>query len=127
MSRLQHPLAVARGLGSAKTGLEHWWWQRLTAVFLIPISLWFIVSLLIMSGMDHAAFVSWLQSPSTCVMMLIMLVAVYYHAALGLQVVIEDYVAAKWQRMACLVLIKAILLITGLISVLSVLKLYFAG
>ena len=86
------PLARARGLGSAKEGVEHWWAERLSAVALVPLTLWFAASVMAVAGGDHAAFVAWLGSPLSSVCMVLLLIALFYHMALGLQVVIEDYV-----------------------------------
>ena len=120
---LQTPLAKARGLGSAKEGLHHWWLQRLTAVLLAPLCLWFIYSLVRLGGMDHAGISNWIQSsPLHYILMLLMLIALYYHAALGMQVVIEDYIQPEWQKIACLILVKFIACLSGLIAILAVLK-----
>lgn len=122
---MQTPLAKARGLGSAKDGLHHWWAQRLTAIALIPLSLWFIYSLVCTtSGADYSAAISWLSQPMNAVLILLFLFSLYYHAALGLQVVIEDYIDSEWQKIACLILVKFIIWLAGLSSVLSVLKIY---
>lgn len=86
------PIARARGLGSAREGVEHWWAERVTAVALIPLTIWFAASIMAVAGGDHAAFVAWLGSPLSSVCMVLLLIALFYHTALGLQVVIEDYV-----------------------------------
>lgn len=121
---LQTPLARVRGLGSAKEGVHHWWYQRLTAIALIPLSLWFIYSIVSITGADYSAAVSWLNDTLNAVLMLLFLIALYYHAMLGLQVVIEDYIESEWQKIACIILVKFLLLITGLSAVLAVLKIY---
>ena len=79
------------GLGSAKMGVEHWWAERVPAVALIPLSLWFVASIIAQTSSDYATFVAWLRMPFTSIMMILLLAALFYHAALGLQVVIEDY------------------------------------
>ena len=89
---MTNPLARVRGLGSAKDGTHHWIVQRMTAVALIPLTLWFVVSLISLIGSDLVAVQSWLSSPFNAVMMILTLVAGFHHAQLGLQVVIEDYV-----------------------------------
>ena len=121
---LQTPLARARGLGSSKEGLHHWTAQRLTAFALAPLALWFIYSLVNVTGMGHAEVTNWLQDTLNAVLMLLFIVAMYYHAALGIQVVIEDYVESKWQKISCLILIKFLAWIAGLSSALSVIKVY---
>ena len=89
---LRSPIARARGLGSAREGVGHWWTQRVTAVALVPLTIWFAASIMAISGDDHAAFMAWLGSPVSSVCMVLLLIALFYHMALGLRVVIEDYV-----------------------------------
>ena len=86
------PLARAIGLGSAKGGVEHWWTERVTAVALVPLTIWFAASVIALAGADHAAFINWLRAPFSSVCMVLLLIALFYHMALGLQVVVEDYV-----------------------------------
>lgn len=84
--------ALARGLGSAKRGTGAWRAERLTAIVLIPLTLWLVASLVALGGADRAAFVAWLGRPLPTFLTILLLVAVFRHTALGLQVVIEDYV-----------------------------------
>lgn len=90
--RYRSPLARAAGLGSAGSGFSHWWTERLTAVALVPLTLWFAAALIAHSRSDYGTFIAWLGSPVTVVLMILLLIALFWHAALGLQVVIEDYV-----------------------------------
>jgi len=93
MSRyLRSSLGRAMGLGSAKAGFEHWWTERVTAVALIPLTVWFAASLIAHSGGGYETFTGWLASPTTAVLMILLLIALFWHTALGLQVVIEDYI-----------------------------------
>ena len=85
------PLARAIGLGSARKGVEHWWAERVSAVGLVPLSLWFAASIIAHAGSDHAAFVAWLRTPLAAILMVLLLIALFHHTMLGLQVVIEDY------------------------------------
>lgn len=121
---LQTPLARARGLGSAKEGVHHWWSQRLTAIALVPLSLWFIYSLVAISGAEYAVVVAWLGQPINAVLMLLFLFSLYFHAVLGVQVVIEDYIDSEWQKITCLILIKFLVWFAGLSAAISVLKIY---
>lgn len=121
---LQNPLARVRGLGSAKEGVQHWWSQRLTALALVPLSLWFIYSLVIFTGADYANAIIWLSVPLNAVLMLLFIFSLYYHASLGIQVVIEDYIDSEWQKIACLILVKFLAWIAGLSAALAVLKIY---
>jgi len=90
--RMGSPLARAIGLGSAKSGVEHWWAERVSAVALVPLTLWFVASTIAHIRSDHAGFVAWLRGFPTMVLMILLLLALFHHTALGLQVVIEDYV-----------------------------------
>ncbi len=119
---LQSPLARVRGLGSAKQGSHHWWMQRVSAIALIPLSIWFVVSLLQLSGMGYAEVRVWMANPLSSVLLVLMLFALYYHAYLGLQVVIEDYIDSESQKIACLLLVKFLAIFAGLICIYSVLK-----
>jgi len=89
---MRSPLARAMGLGSAKGGVGHWWAERVSAVALIPLTLWFVASIIAHTGSDYAAFIAWLRTPLVSIFMILLLIALFYHTALGLQVVIEDYV-----------------------------------
>ncbi len=122
---LRTPLARARGLGSAKEGSHHWWHQRLTAIALVPLSLWFIFSLISMVGADYMTVVYWLRLPYVSVLLILFIVALFYHTVLGLQVVIEDYIDSEWQKIACIILVKFLGVIGVLASVLSILNVFF--
>ena len=89
---MRTPLARAIGLGSAKDGVHHWWMQRVSAIVLVPLTMWFIAAIIAQTGADYAAFVAWIRNPITDILMGLLLIALFYHAALGLQVVVEDYV-----------------------------------
>ncbi len=93
--KYRSPLAKAVGLGSAKTGTSHWWMQRVTAVALVPLSFWLIIFLDLSLNAPYQETVAWLSAPLNTLGMVAWLLAVFYHAALGLQVVIEDYIAAE--------------------------------
>ena len=89
---MRSPLARAIGLGSAKDGVGAWWAERVSAIALVPLTLWFAASIIAHTGSDHAAFVVWLSTPLGSIPMVLLLIALFHHTALGLQVVIEDYV-----------------------------------
>ena len=103
---LRSDLGRVRGLGSAKEGVHHWWMQRVTAIALIPLSLWFVASLVFLSDVDHATAIQWLRAPVSLGLMSLFLVALIYHAILGLQVVIEDYIHGKAAKLILLLLIQ---------------------
>lgn len=89
---MRSPLACAIGLGSAKEGAGHWRAQRVSAIALVPLTLWFVASILAHTGSDYATFIAWLKTPFASILMILLLIALFHHTALGLQVVIEDYV-----------------------------------
>jgi succinate dehydrogenase / fumarate reductase, membrane anchor subunit len=99
-------LARVRGLGSARAGVAHWWLQRVTALLLIPLLIWFIAALLAHTGADRAAVTAWLARPVSYGLMLLLLGAAFWHAGLGLQVVIEDYVHHEGWKLAMVLLAK---------------------
>jgi succinate dehydrogenase / fumarate reductase membrane anchor subunit len=88
---LRSPLGLAIGLGSAKSGLQDWLLQRITAVALVPLTLWFVASLIAHLGNDYPVFVAWLSTPFAASGMVMLLITLFHHTALGLRVVIEDY------------------------------------
>jgi succinate dehydrogenase / fumarate reductase membrane anchor subunit len=122
---LRSPLGRVRGLGSAKDGTHHWWAQRLTALALIPLTVWFVISVIVLTGGDYTAMVAWAGSPLVAGLLILLIVATFYHGALGLQVVIEDYVHHEMTKLALLLFVKATALVLALAAVLSVLSLLF--
>ena len=103
--RKRSSLARAMGLGSAKEGVGHWWSQRVSAVALIPLTLWFVASIIAHTGSEYATFIAWLRTPLASILMILLLIAIFYHTALGLQVVIEDYVHSR-AKFAALVAVR---------------------
>ncbi len=89
---MKTPLARVRGLGSARSGVSHYWVQRLTAVALVPLTLWFIAGLYNHIGDDYAAMRAWLAQPVSAILMTLFVLAGVVHMRLGMQVVFEDYV-----------------------------------
>ena len=113
------PLARALGLGSAKGGSEHWWAERVTAVALVPLTLWFVASIIAHIGSDYATLISWLRTPFAFIPMILLVIALFQHTSLGLQVVIEDYVHSGFRfaaviavRLGCFALAAAGILAT---------------
>jgi succinate dehydrogenase / fumarate reductase membrane anchor subunit len=122
---LRPDLARVRGLGSAKEGVQHWWMQRLSALALIPLTLWLVASLVAQLGAGHAAVTAWIGQPVTVGLLVLTLAATFYHAQLGLQVVIEDYVHNKTAKITSILLVKAACVALGLAGVLAVLFIAF--
>jgi succinate dehydrogenase / fumarate reductase, membrane anchor subunit len=119
---LRSPLGRARGLGSAKAGSAHWWAQRVTALALVPLTFWFIFSVIQLSSSSREAVVHWLSAPLPLVFMLAFVALTFHHLQLGLQVVIEDYVHYEPVKMTSLVLTRTICWLLGLVCIVSVLK-----
>ena len=120
---LRSPLGRARGLGAAKAGSTHWWAQRLTAIALVPLTLWFICSIVRLQGADQHAIVVWLSAPLPLVLMLALIVATFHHLQLGVQVVLEDYVKDHAIKLASVLAMKAACVLLALACIISVLKL----
>jgi len=125
--RLRSPLGRALGLGSAKEGVAHWWAQRLTAVALIPLSIWFVAALIALTGADHDTLVGWLHKPFPAIVTILLLAVAFYHMALGVQVVIEDYVHSEWLKISALVLNKFVALLLAVSGIFAVLRIAFQG
>jgi succinate dehydrogenase / fumarate reductase membrane anchor subunit len=125
--RFRTPLARVRGLGSAKSGTHHWWMQRLTAVALVPLSLWLVASLINLATADHATVVAWLSSPVAAVLLCALIVAIFHHGQLGLQVVLEDYVHTEWLKLLSIVLTKLLALLLAAICLFAVLSIAFGS
>lgn len=119
---LKLAIARIRGLGSAGDALQHWCVQRLSAILLAPFSLWFIYSLTTLGKTDYQAVRAWLGAPLNAALLLIFILLLYYHAALGMQVVLEDYIASERSRAVCLKLVRVIMAVAALSAWLAVLK-----
>ena len=124
---LRTPLARARGLGSAKDGTHHFWLQRLTAIALVPLTIWFALSIASLATADLPAVLAWMRSPLSAVLMLSFLLAGFWHMKLGLQVVVEDYVHGEWAKFTCLILNNLISIFLALAATLAVLRMLLGG
>ena len=130
MANLRTPLAKVRGLGSAKEGIHHWWLQRVTAVANIPLTLATVWIVLVSLRTDYAGVVSIVGHPCVGAILILFVLNAFYHAALGLQVVIEDYVHGGFQKTVLLLLVKflcAILAVIGVVSVIIAIVMRAAG
>lgn len=126
MSR-RTPLGKVRGLGSARSGTHHFWHQRVTSLILIPLTFWLVYSVLVLAPMDHAAVTAWMGAPLNALLLLIFLITAFYHAQLGVQVVIEDYIHVEWKKIACIILVNVLAILAGTASVLAVLKVFLGN
>ncbi len=125
-SNLRSPLSKARGLGSAKQGAHHFWVQRVSALALIPLSLWFVFSLAQIGSAGFAAVHHWVAAPSVAVALVLFVAITAYHSALGVQVVIEDYVASEAGKLAGLILSKFLHTVVAAAGIFAVLKIALA-
>ena len=119
---IRPPLARVRGLGTAKDGTHHWWMQRVTSVALIPLVLWFVISLLSVARADYQTFHLWLSNPISAGLMVALLAAMFYHANLGMQVIFEDYVRPEGAKILAVLATQFVLFLLGAISIVAVLK-----
>ena len=120
--RLRSPLARAIGLGSAKEGVEHWLVQRVTAVALVPLALWFVIAVIGLVGADYDTVLAWVGQPLPAILLVLLLIATFYHAALGLQVVIEDYIHGELARFGLVIVTRLAciaLAVAGIVAVLT--------
>jgi succinate dehydrogenase / fumarate reductase, membrane anchor subunit len=119
---LRSQLGRARGLGSAHAGYHHWWIERVEAVALVPLTIWFIFSLLHLVGASHQAVIDWLSSPWSMVLMLALIVATFHHFSLGVQSVLDDYVHQPAIKLWSVLAIKGACLVSALLCIIAVLR-----
>ncbi|WP_425406030.1 succinate dehydrogenase, hydrophobic membrane anchor protein [Hwanghaeella sp.] len=124
---LETRLARVRGLGSAKDGTHHWWAQRLTGVALVPLTVWFAISVASMADGSYADAVAWVGSPVNTILLLLLIASTFHHLQLGIQVVLEDYVHAEGTKIAALMLVKFACAILAVACGYAVLRVAFVG
>ena len=125
--QFRSPLGKVRGLGSAKDGTHHWWMQRVTALALVPLAIWFVASVVALAGKDYVAFAAWVKNPVSATLLVVLIAATFHHAQLGLQVVIEDYVHREGCKVASILAVKFAAVVLAGIGVFSVLRIAFGG
>lgn len=126
MMQYQTPLSKAKGYGSAKKGVHHWWMQRLTALFLLPLMCWFIYSI-VFYVLQDGGVVTMLASPLHASALIVFFVVAFYHGSLGMGVVIEDYVHGLWKKKLCFVIVYFISLIACIAAVLAIVFAHLGG
>ncbi len=124
---LRSPLGKVLGVGSAKSGVQHWWVQRLTAVALVPLSVWFVVSLLSLPSFDHATVVAWMSGSWTALLLILLVLTCAWHSQLGVRVVVEDYVHGAAARTVTLVSVLFVHTLIAAAGVFAVLKVAFGA
>ena len=120
---LRTPLGKVKGLGSAKSGASHWWMQRLTALALIPLIVWFVVNIIRGAGSEHYVL-SFIASPLNAVFTVLFIVTTLYHGMLGIQTVIEDYVHSKPRKLILLISVQFASIVTAIAGVIAVVALH---
>jgi len=115
-------LGRVRGLGAAKSGVHHWWMQRVTAIANVVLLLWFVISLVRLPGLDYASVIVWLHQPVAAVPMLLLIVSVFWHFRLGFQVFIEDYVHDEGSKLLALLALNFYALAGAAAGIFAVLK-----
>ena len=123
---LRSPLGRVLGAGSAKEGVHHWWMQRLTSIALVPLTIWFLVSLLTLPSFEHVTVISWIAQSWTALLLILFILVATWHSQLGVRVVIEDYVHGGAKTLT-LVLITFIHALVGVAGVFAVLKVAFGA
>ncbi|MFO7764663.1 MAG: succinate dehydrogenase, hydrophobic membrane anchor protein [Wenzhouxiangellaceae bacterium] len=127
MKALRNPLERAINHGSAGSGVHHWWAQRFSAILLVPLTIWLVWTLAVLAGADYAVARDWIASPWNAAMAILLVGATFYHARLGVQVVIEDYVHQRALEVALQILVAIAALAGAVVSIIAVLKVAFAG
>jgi succinate dehydrogenase / fumarate reductase membrane anchor subunit len=124
---LRSPLGYVLGHGSAREGVHHWWQLRTTSAALAVLGVWFVFALLTLPDLSRASLVDWLGRPFSAVLMLLFVAVSTWHSALGLQVVVEDYVRDKGVRVIVLIAIRFVHVLAGAAALFAVLKLAVGG
>jgi len=119
---LRSPLGRVLGTGSAKEGVHHWWLQRLTSIALVPLTIWFVVSLLTLGSFEHIAVINWMARSWTALLLILFILVATWHSQLGVRVVVEDYVhgGSKTLTLVVITFIHAVVAAAGIFAVLKV-------
>ena len=123
---MRSPLARAIGLGSATEGVGQWWAERVSAVALVPLTLWFAASIIAHTCSDYATFTVWLRTPFATILMILLLIALFHHTALGLRVVIEDYVHSG-VKFATVIAVRLGCVASAAAGIVATLRIAFSG
>ncbi|MHB8812269.1 MAG: succinate dehydrogenase, hydrophobic membrane anchor protein [Steroidobacteraceae bacterium] len=124
---LRSPLAKVLGQGSAKEGVHHWWAQRLTSVALVPLTVWFVVSVLSLPALDYATVTACMGQLWTAVFLILLLVTAAWHSQLGVRVVVEDYVHGSGMKTLTLAVVTFFHVVVAVAGVLAILKVALGG
>ncbi len=122
MSSMQTPLHKVQGLGASHTGTGHFWYERLTSVALIPLTLWFGYAMLGLVNASEVASISFLARPLNALLMAAFVIITLYHVKLGLQVVIDDYVHGAGSKMLLVLVVRFAVIATGSTALFAILR-----
>jgi succinate dehydrogenase / fumarate reductase membrane anchor subunit len=122
---LRSPLSRVLGLGSAKDGTAHWWAQRVTAVALIPLTLWFLFSLMTLPDFQYETVRTWLAVPVSGFLAVLMVAVLTYHSYLGTTVIVEDYVHASGMKVLSLMALRFLYVLAGGAGIFAILRVAF--
>jgi succinate dehydrogenase / fumarate reductase membrane anchor subunit len=123
MKDCRSPLAKVKGLGRSPDASQHFWWQRLTALALVPLMLWFCFSVALLPDISYNVLLAWLHLPLNTVLLLLMIIVGLYHGQMGIQVIIEDYIANYTWRISAIIMLKGLtyfMMVFGVYSVLHI-------
>ncbi len=127
-SSLRTPIKRARGLGASHSGTHHFWVQRVSAVALIPLSMWFMVEILTtLIGADRAGVAAWIANPITALVLAALIVAMFIHARIGIHEIIADYVPHEGKKITLVLLTNALIYGFGAVSLMAIARLHFYG
>ena len=124
---LRNPLAKARGLGSAKDGTGHWWAQRVSAIALVPLVLYLLYLLVSLAGADYATVRLSIAEPLNAVLLVLFIGTAFWHARLGLQVVIEDYIHVGWLEITLMIAVKFVYVALGVAAIIAIGRIAFSA
>ena len=124
---LRSPLGLALGAGSAKEGVRHWWAQRLSAIALVLLSIWFVISILALPAHDYATVSSWMGQGWTAVLLILFVLTAAWHSQLGVRVVVEDYVHGSGMKSLTLALVTFFHVVVAVVGVFAILKVALGG
>ncbi|HWX79279.1 MAG TPA: succinate dehydrogenase, hydrophobic membrane anchor protein [Steroidobacteraceae bacterium] len=122
---LRSPLGRVLGLGSAKDGTAHWWAQRVSAVALIPLTLWFVFSLLTLPALDYDTVRTWLSVPISGFLAVLLVAVLAYHSYLGTIVIVEDYVTGAGMKVLTLLVLRFLYVLCGGAGIFAILRVVF--
>lgn len=120
--KLVSKLASAKGLDSAHEGAHHWLFERVAAALLAPFAIWLVYSVLVMKDATYEEFTGWFQNPLHAIGMIVFVLVGFFHAASGLQVIIEDYVSGHGKKLVSIIAVKILFGVLAVASVFSILK-----